>query len=96
MSLSFRMLIFAIVTLLLMLIIHILCFFKEAMLRRFYAFQSLLFSVKEVVLCYYYDYMFISCSDDVMVFSIFYAFVRKNCHGTEDECYAFMFFINLE
>ena len=48
----------------------------------FYDSQSILYFSKEVVLRYYYASTFISCSSAVMVHSIFYDSMRKNCHVT--------------
>ena len=48
----------------------------------FYASRSVLYLSKEVVLCYYYAYMFIAFSDDVRAYIIFYASMRKHCHVT--------------
>ena len=52
------------------------------MLRGFYAYQYLLYLSKEVVSRLYHDFMFILCSDAVMVISIFNASIRKHCHVT--------------
>ena len=52
------------------------------MLGGFYDSHFLLYFSKEVVLRYYYAYMFIYCSDDVMVLGIFYASIRKHSHVT--------------